>query len=243
MRELLLRSVRRLQEYGAQIEPRVLFVLATLGGGTWIFLEVADSVLEGETQSVDEALLLAMRTPEDLNDPLGPPWLEEIARDVTGLGGIAVLVFITFAALLYFLLMGMRSDALFVGISVVGGSLLSLLFKAGFDRPRPTLVPHEAHAYSASFPSGHSMMSAVVYLTLGVLLARVHDRYVIKVYFLVLALLVTGAVGVSRVYVGVHWPTDVVAGWAAGAAWAMACWLSAFWFQRRGVLRNLVSGR
>lgn len=236
MREFLSTYVRHLRDYGTQIEPQVLLVLVTLGGGVWLFLEVADSVLEGDTRSVDEALLLGMRAQGNVSDPLGPPWLEEVARDVTALGGIAVLVLVIVTTLLYFLLMGMRQNALLVGVSVVGGGLLSLLFKTGFDRPRPTLVPHEAHAYSASFPSGHSMMSAVVYLTLGVLLARVHERYVLKVYFLGLALLVTGAVGISRVYVGVHWPTDVVAGWAAGAAWAMACWLSTHWFQRRDIL-------
>lgn len=242
MRDVLLAYTRRLREYGKQIESRVLFLLAILGGGTWLFLEVADSVLEGETRSVDEMLLLAMRTPGDLSDPLGPAWIEEMARDVTALGGMAVLVFVTLATLLYFLLMGMRLNAVFVAGAVVGGSLLSMFFKAGFDRPRPTLVPHESHVYSASFPSGHSMMSAVVYLTLGVLLAHIHDRSVIKGYFLGLALLITGAVGLSRVYLGVHWPTDVLAGWAAGAVWAMACWGGALWFQRRNVMVNTVSG-
>lgn len=226
------------------MEPQVLFLLLLLGGGVWVFLEVADEVLEGELRSVDEALLLAMRTSGDLSNPLGPPWLEEMARDVTALGGIAVLVLLTLATLVYFLLMGMRRNSLLVGVAVVGGSLLSTLFKAGFDRPRPTLVPYESHVYSASFPSGHSMMSAVVYLTLGVLLARIHNRFVLKAYFLGLAVLLTGAVGISRVYMGVHWPTDVLAGWAAGAVWAMCCWLMAIWFQRRGVMdEDIENGR
>lgn len=236
MRDRLLRCIRRLQEHGKQIEPRLLFLLATLGGGVWLFLEVADAVLEGETRSVDETLLLAMRTAGDVGDPLGPPWFEEVARDVTALGGATVLVFVTLATVLYFLLRGMRLNAVFVGAAVVGGSLLSLLFKAGFDRPRPTLVPHESQVYSASFPSGHSMMSAVVYLTLGVLLARIHNRWLMKVYFLGIALLLTGAIGTSRVYLGVHWPTDVLAGWAAGAVWAMICWAMALWLQRRDVM-------
>lgn len=236
MKETLVRCTRRLREHATRIEPRILFLLLMLGGGVWVFLEVADEVIEGETRSVDEALLLAMRTAGDLSDPLGPPWVEEMARDVTALGGITVLVLLTVATLVYLHLMGMGRNALFVGAAVLGGSLLSTLFKAGFDRPRPTLVPHESHVYSASFPSGHSMMSAVVYLTLGVLLARVHERYVLKAYFVGLAALLTGAVGVSRVYMGVHWPTDVLAGWAAGAVWAMGCWLVALQFQRRGVM-------
>lgn len=241
MRESLWTYVRRLREYKERIEPQVLLSLVLLGGGLWLFLEVADSVLEGEARTVDETLLLAMRTAGDVSNPVGPPWLEEMGRDVTALGGIFVLVLVVSTVLLYFFLMGMRRNSLFVGLAVVGGSLLSVFFKAGFDRPRPTLVPHESHVYSASFPSGHSMMSAVVYLTLGVLLARVHDRYVLKVYFLGLALFLTGAVGLSRVYMGVHWPTDVVAGWAAGAVWAMACWLTALWFQGRNVMDDTVS--
>lgn len=243
MRDLLWAYMRRIREYGKKIEPRILFLLVVLGGGTWVFLEVADAVMEGETRSVDEMLLLAMRTPGDVSDPLGPAWIEEMARDVTALGGIAVLVFVTVATLVYFLLMSKRLNAVFVAAAVLGGSLLSMVFKVGFDRPRPTLVPYEAPVYSASFPSGHSMMSTVVYLTLGVLLARLHERSVIKGYFLGLALLLTGAIGLSRVYLGVHWPTDVVAGWAAGAVWAMACWGVALWLQRRNVMENTAAGR
>ena len=111
---------------------------------------------------------------------------------------------------------------------------LSTLLKIGFDRPRPDLVPHEAIVYTASFPSGHAMLAAVVYLTLGALLARVQPRRLLKLYLLGLAILLTVAVGASRVYLGVHWPTDVVAGWAVGAAWALLCWAAALWLQRQG---------
>jgi undecaprenyl-diphosphatase len=141
---------------------------------------------------------------------------------------------LSLAAATYLLLEGKRHAALFVTLAVGSGWLLSSLFKLAFDRPRPDLVPHGVYVYSTSFPSGHAMMSAVTYLTLGALLARLHRPRALKAFFLGIAVVLTVVVGLSRVYLGVHWPTDVVAGWAAGSVWASACWLVALVFQRRG---------
>jgi undecaprenyl-diphosphatase len=117
---------------------------------------------------------------------------------------------------------------------VVSGTVASTLLKLGFDRPRPDLVAHLAHAQSSSFPSGHAMLSAVTYLTLGVLLARVHKKRRTKIIVMTYAITLTLLIGSSRVYLGVHWPTDVLAGWALGAAWAGLWWLLAWWLQRQG---------
>ena len=126
--------------------------------------------------------------------------------------------------------------ALFVCGSVLGGVAVSTVLKDVLQRPRPDLVPYSVYVSGASFPSGHSMMSAVTYLTLGALLARSHERKRLKVYFLLVAIFLTFAVGVTRVYLGVHWPTDVLAGWTAGAVWALLCWLAARWLQSRRTL-------
>lgn len=234
----LARYIQQIRSHLRGVELQILLLLFVLGGGVWVFLEVAESILEGEAKAIDARLLLAMRTAEDPSDPIGPFWLEEMGRDLTALGGVAVLILLTLATVGYLFLIRKQRVGFFVLVAVAGGSLLSFLFKAGFDRPRPELVPHEAEVYSASFPSGHSMMSAVVYLTLGALLARLHGRRILKLYFLILAILITGAVGFSRVYLGVHWPTDVLGGWAVGSAWAVCCWLMALWFQHRGVVEN-----
>lgn len=216
----------------------VLIWIAMLFGGGWIFVEVADEVMEGEARRIDEFLLLSLRNPADLSDPLGPDWVEEMSRDFTALGSMGVLTFITLIALGYLLLSRHFCAALFTLIAVSGGILLSTILKIGFDRPRPELVPHETIVYTASFPSGHSMMSAVTYLTLAALLSRIHPQPQLKAYLLVVALLATLLTGVSRVYLGVHWPTDVLAGWSAGAAWAALCWLVAGWMQRRGMVEK-----
>jgi undecaprenyl-diphosphatase len=123
--------------------------------------------------------------------------------------------------------------ALFVFVSVAGGQLLSSVLKLGVDRPRPELVSHLADVHTLSFPSGHAMMSAVTYLTLGALLARIMPNTALRIYVLGVAILATFLVGASRVYLGVHWPSDVLAGWCAGAAWAMLCWLIARLMLRR----------
>lgn len=200
----------------------------------WGFVELAGAVLAGSAEQFDRWILLALRDPHDPARPLGPPWLEEMMRDFTALGGVGVLTLLTATVAGYLTLAGKRRAALDVLLSVGTGILLSTLLKLGFDRPRPDLVPHGSRVYTASFPSGHSMMSAIVYLTLGALVARFRPGLVTKAYVLSLAVLLTFLVGVSRVYLGVHWPTDVLGGWATGAAWALLCWLVTLWLQRRG---------
>lgn len=211
-----------------------LVLLLLVFGGTWAFVEVADEIGEKSTRQIDRQVILAMRTPDDLSDPLGPHWVEELGRDFTALGGNGYLSLLTLAVVGYLYLDKKPRAAWFVIVAVGGGLLLSSGLKELFDRARPDLVPHGSYTYTASFPSGHSMLSAVTYLTLGTLLARLQSRRVLKVYLLGVAVVFTLLVGVSRVYLGVHWPTDVLAGWSAGAAWAILCWTVARFLQRRG---------
>jgi undecaprenyl-diphosphatase len=205
-----------------------------VAGGIWSFIELADEVLEGETHNVDEWIILVFRNPADLTDPLGPEWIEGVMRDITALGSIAFLTAFSLAVVGFLLLQKKRGMALFTTVAVSGGLLLSTVLKHGFNRPRPDLVPHETYVMTASFPSGHSMLSAVVFLTLGGLLARYTIQKRLKVYVLALSILATLLVGCSRVYLGVHWPTDVLAGWTAGSSWALFCWLIALLLQKRG---------
>lgn len=230
----LWRYVQRL--VGTLGRQELLFLLALLVPGILLlgFGKLADEVVEGETLRFDEAALVALRNPADLADPIGPAWLEAALRDVTALGGTAVLTLLTLVVLAYLLMARKRATALLVLVSVGGGTLLSSVLKTAFNRPRPDLVAHIVEVSSASFPSGHAMMSAVVYLTLGALLARVEPEPRLKVFLLGVAVFLAVVVGLSRVYLGVHYPTDVVAGWTLGAGWALLCWLLALWLQRRG---------
>jgi undecaprenyl-diphosphatase len=217
-----------------RIELTPILLLLLVGAGLWAFVELADEVTEGDTQSLDRTILLALRNPNDPSDPLGPRWVEELGRDVTALGGVGVLLFITVATAGFLALDEKKHAALFLVVAVVGGLVVSSLLKRGFERPRPDLVPHGSYVYTSSFPSGHSTMATATYLTLGALLARVSPTRVLKIYFLSLAIFLSLAVGVSRVYLGVHWPTDVFAGWTLGASWALLCWTFALVLQRRG---------
>ncbi|MDW7774063.1 MAG: phosphatase PAP2 family protein [Desulfobulbaceae bacterium] len=220
------------------IEAKVLATLLLIAGGIWAFVELADEVIEGETQSLDQKILLLLRNGTDLSDPVGPLWFEEIMRDLTALGGFTILTMLSLAVIGFLLIQQKQGIAMFVAVSVAGGQMLSFLLKYGFDRPRPDLVPHGSFVMTASFPSGHSMLSAVTFLTLGGLLAQYMKKFRLKIYTLSISVLMTLLVGVSRVYLGVHWPTDVLAGWVAGASWALICWFFAFRLRSRGRLEG-----
>lgn len=208
--------------------PALVLVLASL------VALLAGLVARGSTAALDRALLLGLRAPGDPTDPLGPAFVEEAMRDVTALGGHVVLTLVTLAVAFYLLLAGKRGAALLVIVAVGGGMLLSTGLKLVVDRARPDLVPHGQHVYTASFPSGHAMISASTYLTLGLLVARLSQRRRAKAFAVGMAVLVTLGVGVSRVYLGVHWPSDVLAGWTAGGAWAALVWVVALRLQDRG---------
>ena len=222
-------------EYLSARRHSVLPGLLALAAGVSIFATIAISVKEGATQAFDRRLLLAMRHPGDLS-PIGSRSVQETARDFTSLGGTSVLALVTLATAGFLALDGKKHMAWFTCASVAGGMLMSTLLKDFFQRPRPEIVPHIVYASNTSFPSGHSMLSAVTYLTIGAMLARSHKRKALKAYFLLIAALLSLMVGVTRVYLGVHWPTDVLAGWTAGAVWALGCWLVAGWLQSRKAL-------
>lgn len=213
-----------------------LALLLVPAGGLLAFLELAEEVGEGEAERFDAVVLLALRTAGDPADPLGPRWVEIMFRDLTSLGSHAVLATFVLITAGFLLVNGRRAAALLVGLSVTGGMLLSAVLKWTYRRPRPDLVAPLAEVSTASFPSGHAMLAAVTYLTLGALLASVLPQRRLRVYVFAIACVLTVVVGASRVYLGVHWPTDVLAGWCAGAAWAMLCWVASERLQRRGVL-------
>jgi undecaprenyl-diphosphatase len=218
----------------AQIALGPLLLLALTTTSLWAFLGLMDEVREGETARFDTAILLAMRTSE--NTPIGPPVLQEVMRDFTALGGIAVLTLITVFVAGFLVLKRNAATAVFLVAAVSSGILASTVFKELIARPRPDLVPHGSYVSTASFPSGHSMMATLVYLTLAIVIARGQQSRRVKAYVIGIACGLALGVGVSRVYLGVHWPTDVLAGWALGSGWAIGAWVVAEALERKHII-------
>ncbi len=218
-------------------ERGLLIALVVITAGIWLFAQIADEVIEGETETLDRSIMLAMRD-VSTGQPAGPPALRQAAEDVTALGGTVVITFLIVVVGLYLVLDGRWHMGLFVWASTFTGMAAGGILKTIFERARPEFVPSGVYVFGSSFPSGHAMQSAITYLTLGALLARAHKRKRVKAFVLMVSVLITVAVGVTRVYLGVHWPTDVLAGWTAGAVWALLSWTVASWFQRRGVIEQ-----
>lgn len=190
-----------------------------------VFLLLTVLISSPAMQQFDELVILALRQTGHPATPLGPQWLVELARDFTALGGYAVLVTLTILVTTFLRLENKPKRARFATLTIIGGYLLSMTLKALVGRPRPDIVPWLSFPHSSSFPSGHSMMSAVVYLTMGLMLSELASHRRVKVFLAVTPLVIAAAVGFSRVYMGVHYLTDVVAGWSAGICWALFCWL------------------
>jgi len=198
-----------------------------------LFLFLAGEVVEGDTLAFDTKILRALRNPADPSKPIGPEWIESVLVDLTSLGGPVVLGLVVLAVVGFLLLQGRRRTGLAILMTSASGELVTQAMKHAFNRPRPTIVPHLRQVFSTSFPSGHAMESAVVYLTIGAMLMRVADRRATKLYILAVAMLLTAIVGISRVWLGVHYPTDVIGGWMIGLVWASICWLATERFEVR----------
>src|SRR5262245_10431466 len=231
-------------KHAARLKPKDRTELALLIGAIGcllllvVFMKLASEVLEGETQGFDRQILLALRSLDDVSRPIGPAWMVSAALDITSLGSGAVLGLTVFAVAGFLLLQGLWRRALFVIVASVGGWFLNGALKQLFQRPRPDVVPHLREVMSMSFPSGHALQSAVVYLTLGALSMHIAERRLTKFYCMTMAMLATALVGVSRVYLGVHYPTDVLAGWLIGLSWALVCWMIERALERQSGLKR-----
>ncbi len=230
-----LRSLRATVR-SAPRELKLLVVLLAAALWGWAFVRVLAAVGFARIQSFDERVLLLLRRPEDLAVPIGPHWLLDAAREITALGSATILVVVTLSVVGYLWLERRYGLLALVLASTFGGVLITTMLKDVLGRPRPTVVPHLVTVSSPSFPSGHSMLSTTVYLTLGALLTRVSADRATKLYFVLLPSMLTVSIGLSRIYLGVHYPTDVLGGWVGGLVWALACVVVARELERRRVI-------
>ncbi len=204
-----------------RIEGRLLLAAIVLAGLGWAFASLWDAVEDQHTGGFDRTVLLALRVPGYPSVPLGPRWLQECARDITALGGFTVLTLVTVLAVTVLAMKRRRLQAAIFAVTVMAAQVIAEAVKALVDRPRPNIVTRFDIVYSSSFPSGHSTMAPVVYLTLAVILAAGEPRRDVRVLIFACAAAATFAIGISRIYLGVHWPTDVLAGWVLGGAIAL----------------------
>ena len=213
--------------------PYAFIALAALAGAVLIVALLGGTIARGAQFDVDHAIMLALRTSGDLSTPIGPSWLQSAMIDITALGGGTVLTLIVILTVGFLLTCRHYLTAALVLGGTISGSLAISLGKAVVGRDRPALVDHLVEVASASFPSGHAGNSAIVYFTIALMVMQIVSRPAASWYIFGAAILLVGLIGFSRVYLGVHWPSDVLAGWSAGALWALAWWALGSWLRLR----------
>lgn len=210
----------------------VLFGFALVTIVLLTIFKLGSEISEGDTRAFDVGLLTGLRHVTEGNRPWQSA-LRVAMLDATALGDTMTLVLVV-AMVVGFLILAQRPrQAWILLLATASGAAVTTALKLLFDRPRPALVAHLTSFGSASFPSGHAMNAAVAYLTMATLLAATTPSRRLRIYVLGCAIVLTLLVGISRVYLGVHWPTDVLAGWMAGAGWAALCWSIAWWSRAR----------
>jgi undecaprenyl-diphosphatase len=233
VRKVLPAKIRRYVDTLDVEELTILGVALIIVVAALIFLVLAGRVMEGDTQKLDEVIVQWFRRADDPSLPRGPAWMREVGMDITALGSFAVLLLLVLAVAGFLWIHQQKRLMMLLLISTGGGFLLNALMKRVFARPRPSVVPHLREVFTPSFPSGHAALSAIVYLTIGVLLFEVVKGRKARLYCLAIAMTASGLVGLSRVYLGVHYPSDVLAGWITGIAWAATCWLAVQYAARK----------
>jgi undecaprenyl-diphosphatase len=217
----------------------LLLGLFTVGLLAVVFLEIAELVHEGEVAAIDRAILLACRSDPDGLDPIGPDWLANAAVDVTALGGEAVSTLIVVVAFGFLVLAKRPRVGILLVAASAGAGLAITLLKRFYERGRPDVTRVLVPADGLSFPSGHATIGMALYMTLGVLIAGSLERRSLRVYVVAVSAALPFMIGASRVYIGVHYPSDVVAGWTLGLGWALFCGLLERALRRRGTIERV----
>jgi undecaprenyl-diphosphatase len=204
----------------ARTEIAALAALFVVAGGVLTFVELADDMTEADGIAFDSHILALMRPyADDPGRPWGPWWLKEAAADLTSLGGISVLGLFALIVIVFLLSQRKWLSSLLLVVGLAGGVALSEGLKAVFERARPPAAMQAVETINASFPSGHALLSTVFYLTVAVMLTRAFPRERFKVFVLGVGILMALLVGLTRIYLGAHWATDVFGGWILGGTW------------------------
>jgi undecaprenyl-diphosphatase len=204
-------------------EGLALLIWFALASALWCFFALGDEMAEGDTSAFDYGLINLLRSSGPGGEAIGPAWFNNSMRDVTALGSVTFLALMTLVVVLALLSHRKRREAVILAGTAIGAQTSIEILKFFYDRPRPAFLPH-IQAITKSFPSGHTTESTAIFLTIATVIASLEARHHAKTLAYGVATFIIVAVGFSRVYLGMHWPTDVLGGWVLGAAWALAAW-------------------
>ncbi len=213
------------------IDRKTLTAVIFLILGVLIFFAAAVAIQYPQIRDFDTSVFNFLR-----GSDTAPVWIKLFMSDITTLGSGTVIFLLVIFIITYFIIIKRKAAALLILSASVGGGALTFILKSFFQRQRPSAIVYLVNVDSLSFPSGHSTISAAIYLSLAALLSLVYKKRVVRIYFISAASFLTFIIGYSRVYLGVHYPIDVIGGWSLGVAWASFCWLAAFYLQRKKLM-------